>query len=104
LLDACVRYIALLLEDIQDCIHDALISGTSTQVAGQFKANACLICVRQAQYDISRGSEHAWSAEPALQRMVAGECRAQQLHYCVVVIALYGRDFLALARHRKGDA
>jgi hypothetical protein len=36
--------------------------------------------------------------------MVPGECRAQELHYGVVVVALDGRNCLTLARHGEGDA
>jgi len=104
LLESQVWSVALLLQDVQNGVHDALVSSATAQVAGQFKTDACLVCVGQTQYDIARRGQHAGRAEPALQCVVAREGRPQQLHYRIVVIAFDGGDLLPRTRHGEGDA
>jgi hypothetical protein len=104
LLELCVGVDPLLLQDVQNGVHNALVARATAQVPGELKTHARLIGLGQAKHDVARRGEHSRRAEAALQCVVARERLPQPSHDRVIFIAFDGGDFTAFAGHGEGDA
>ena len=94
----------LLLQDVQDGVHNALVARATAQVPGELKTHARLIGLGQAKHDVARRGKHSRRAKAALQCVVVRERLPQPSHDRVIFIAFDGGDFTAFAGHGEGDA